>query len=139
MKALSDLTMVLRTWFTQLFTYATVVVPDMQDNPSRDLDVVALPLPPVNNYPFLRMPELPLMLQTLRRYPGRLSTQLVVASNPDAPVLPTSVQRLSSVYLLDDAQSKPSEIQHDIRRSMTHLDDSLPLVFQCLHKHRKCR
>jgi len=68
----------LRTWFTQLFTYATVVVPDMQDNPSRDLDVVALPLPPVNNNPFLRMPELPLMLQTLRRYPGRLNTQLGV-------------------------------------------------------------
>jgi len=68
----------LRTWFTQLFTYATVVVPDMQDNPSRDLDVVALPLPPVNNNPFLRMPELPLMLQTLRRYQGRLNTQLGV-------------------------------------------------------------
>jgi len=66
----------LRTWFTQLFTYATVVVPDMQDNPSRDLGVVALPLPPVNHNPFLRMPELPLMLQTLRRYRGRLITQL---------------------------------------------------------------
>jgi len=68
----------LRTWFTQLFTYATVVVPDMKENPSWDLDVVALPLPPVNNNPFLRMPELPLMLQTLRRYPGRLNTQLGV-------------------------------------------------------------
>jgi len=68
----------LRTWFTQLFTYATVVVPDMKENPSRDLDVVALLLPPVNNNPFLRMPELPLMLQTLRRYPGRLNTQLGV-------------------------------------------------------------
>jgi len=32
----------------------------------------------VNNNPFLRMPELPLMLQTLRRYPGRLNTQLGV-------------------------------------------------------------
>jgi len=64
----------LRTWFT----YATVVVPDMQNNPSRDLVVVALPLPPVNNNPFLRMLELPLMLQTLCRYPGRLNTQLGV-------------------------------------------------------------
>jgi len=35
-----------------------------------------LPLPPVDNNPFLRMPELPLMLQTLRKYRGRLNTQL---------------------------------------------------------------
>jgi len=66
----------LRTWFSQLFTYATVVVPEMKENPSNDLNVVALPLPPVNHNPFLRMPELPLMLQTLRRYRGRLNTQL---------------------------------------------------------------
>jgi len=68
----------LRTWFTQLFTYATVVVPNLKENASNDLDVVAQPLPPVNNNPFLRMPELPLMLQTLRRYRGRLNTQLGV-------------------------------------------------------------
>jgi len=28
----------LRTWFTQLFTYATVAIPNMGDNPSRDLE-----------------------------------------------------------------------------------------------------
>jgi integrase len=66
----------LRTWFTQLFTYATVAIPNMGENPSKDLDVVALPLPPVENNPFLRMPELPLMLQTLRKYRGRRTTQL---------------------------------------------------------------
>ncbi len=66
----------LRTWFTQLFTYASVVVPDMSDNPSKDLDVVAMPLPPVENNPFLRMSELPMMLQALRKYRGRLRTQL---------------------------------------------------------------
>ena len=66
----------LRTWFTQLFTYASVVVPDMGDNPSKDLDVVAMPLPPVENNPFLRMPELPTMLQTLRTYRGRPNTRL---------------------------------------------------------------
>src|SRR5690606_5983168 len=38
--------------------------------------VVALPLPPVENNPFLRMTELPMMLQTLRKYGGRLNTQL---------------------------------------------------------------
>ncbi|MFT8232297.1 tyrosine-type recombinase/integrase [Pseudomonas guariconensis] len=66
----------LRTWFTQLFTYASVVVPDMGDNPSKDLAVVAMPLPPVENNPFLRMPELPTMLQTLRTYRGRPNTRL---------------------------------------------------------------
>ncbi len=66
----------LRTWFSQLFTYASVVVPNMGDNPAKDLDVVAMPLPPVENNPFLRMPELPAMLQTLRKYSGRLNTQL---------------------------------------------------------------
>lgn len=66
----------LRTWFSQLFTYATVAIPNMGENPSKDLEVVALPLPPVEHNPFLRMPELPLMLQTLRKYRGRLNTQL---------------------------------------------------------------
>ncbi|HCE6398066.1 MULTISPECIES: tyrosine-type recombinase/integrase [Pseudomonas] len=66
----------LRTWFTQLFTYATVAIPNMSDNPSKDLDVVAIPLPPVEHNPFLRMHELPVMLQTLRKYRGRLNTQL---------------------------------------------------------------
>ncbi|EPO7712674.1 tyrosine-type recombinase/integrase, partial [Proteus mirabilis] len=50
----------------------------MGDNPSRDLEVVALPLPPVEHNPFLRMHELPVMLQTLRKYRGRLNTQLGV-------------------------------------------------------------
>ncbi|MFN9525666.1 MAG: tyrosine-type recombinase/integrase [Pseudomonadaceae bacterium] len=66
----------LRTWFTQLFTYASVVIPNMGENPSKDLDVVAIPLPPVEHNPFLRMHELPVMLQTLRKYRGRLNTQL---------------------------------------------------------------
>ncbi|CUJ60060.1 Putative prophage CPS-53 integrase [Achromobacter xylosoxidans] len=68
----------LRTWFEQLFTYACVVVPDLGENPSKDLDVVAMPMPPVENNPFLRMHELPAMLQTLRKYRGRLRTQLGV-------------------------------------------------------------
>ena len=66
----------LRTWFTQLFTYATVAVPNMVENPSKDLAVVAQPLPPIEHNPFLRMHELPMMLQTLRKYRGRLNTQL---------------------------------------------------------------
>jgi integrase len=35
-----------------------------------------MPLPPVNHHPFLRMAELPKLLQRLRTYRGRLRTQL---------------------------------------------------------------
>ena len=57
-----------RTWFNQMFRYALVVVPGLEQNPASDLDVVALPLPPVNHNPFLRMAELPKLLQRLRKY-----------------------------------------------------------------------
>ncbi|MHC9084871.1 tyrosine-type recombinase/integrase [Luteimonas sp. RIT-PG2_3] len=65
-----------RTWFRQLFEYAMVVVPGMEHNPARDLHVVAVPLPPVQHNPFLRMEELPSFLRTLRAYQGRQVTQL---------------------------------------------------------------
>ncbi len=61
-----------RTWFNQMFRYALVVVPGLEQNPASDLDVVAQPLPPVNHNPFLRMPELPKYLQRVRKYRGRL-------------------------------------------------------------------
>jgi len=67
-----------RSWFNQMFRYALVSVPGLEHNPASDLDVVALPQPPVRNNPFLRMPELPALLQTLRQYPGKLQTQLGV-------------------------------------------------------------
>ncbi|WP_219929582.1 tyrosine-type recombinase/integrase [Achromobacter pulmonis] len=67
-----------RTWFTQLFRYAKVVVPGMGENPATDLDAVAIPLPPADHNPFLRMIELPPMLQTLRKYRGRQQTQLAI-------------------------------------------------------------
>jgi len=53
-----------------------VIVPGLEQNPASDLDVVALPLPPVNHNPFLRMAELPKLLQRLRSYRGRRQTQL---------------------------------------------------------------
>lgn len=65
-----------RTWFNQMFRYALVILPDLEHNPASDLDVVAVPLPPVNHNPFLRIPDLPKMLQRLRKYRGRLQTQL---------------------------------------------------------------
>lgn len=68
----------LRTWFEQLFRYAKVAVPGLKENPALDLDAVAIPLPPVNHNPFLRMSELPAFLQILRKYGGKLNTQLGV-------------------------------------------------------------
>jgi integrase len=65
-----------RRWFNQLFRYALVVVPGLEQNPASDFDVVALPLPPVNHNPFLRMAELPKLLQRLRSYRGRRQAQL---------------------------------------------------------------
>ncbi|MGD9730097.1 MAG: tyrosine-type recombinase/integrase, partial [Nitrospiraceae bacterium] len=65
-----------RAWFNQMFRYALIVVPGLEQNPASDLDVVAVPLPPVNHNPFLRMAELPKLLQRLRKYRGRLRTQL---------------------------------------------------------------
>jgi len=65
-----------RTWFKQLFDYAMVVIPAMETSPATDLHVVAVPLPPVEHNPFLRMTELPEFLQTLRKYSGMLKTQL---------------------------------------------------------------
>ena len=65
-----------RTWFNQLFRYALVIVPGLEQNPASDLDVVAMPQPPVRHNPFLRMPELPAFLKFLRKYPGKLKTQL---------------------------------------------------------------
>ncbi|MFC4729433.1 tyrosine-type recombinase/integrase [Coralloluteibacterium thermophilus] len=67
-----------RTWLNQLFRYALVIVPGLERNPASDLDVVAMPAPPVRHNPFLRMPELPEFLQLLRKYPGRLQTQVGV-------------------------------------------------------------
>lgn len=65
-----------RTWFNQLCRYALVIVPGLEQNPASDLDVVAVPLPPVNHNPFLRMADLPKLLQRLRKYRGRPQTQL---------------------------------------------------------------
>ncbi len=65
-----------RTWLRQLFRFAMVKVAGLESNPASDLDVVAVPKPPVVNNPFLRLPELPNLLNKLRSYRGRITTQL---------------------------------------------------------------
>lgn len=66
-----------RTWFNQLFRYATVEK-GLLTNPSADLDIVALPKPPVTNNPYLLMEEIPLFLQKLRGYGDSAATILGV-------------------------------------------------------------
>ncbi|VVO04888.1 Prophage integrase IntS [Pseudomonas fluorescens] len=63
-----------RTWFNQLFRYAIVEV-GLEVNPAADLDIVAMPQPPVTHNPFLRMEELPAFLNKLRHSGGDTNTQ----------------------------------------------------------------
>lgn len=65
-----------RTWLNQLFRYALVRVAGLDYNPAADLDVVAMPKPPVEHNPFLRMEELPQLLSKLRGYHGGQQTLL---------------------------------------------------------------
>jgi integrase len=67
-----------RTWLKQLFDYAMVVAPSMTTSPATNLHIVAIPQPPVEHNPFLRMAELPEFLQTLRKHRGQLTTQLAI-------------------------------------------------------------
>lgn len=65
-----------RTWLNQLFRYALVRIAGLEHNPAADLDVVAMPKPPVEHNPFLRMAELPPLLGKLRTYHGGQQTLL---------------------------------------------------------------
>jgi integrase len=60
----------LRGWFNQLFRFALVKAPGLEYNPATDLDIVAVPRPPVRHHPFLHMHELLELLRDLREYPG---------------------------------------------------------------------
>ncbi|WP_414157472.1 tyrosine-type recombinase/integrase [Pseudomonas sp. BNK-15] len=65
-----------RTWLNQLFRYALVRIAGLEHNPAADLDVVAVPKPPVEHNPYLRMEELPHLLGKLRAFRGSQQTQL---------------------------------------------------------------
>jgi integrase len=65
-----------RTWLNQMYRFALVKVEGLDINTASDLDVVAVPQPPVVHNPFLLLPELPELLQKVRRYRGAITTQL---------------------------------------------------------------
>jgi integrase len=58
-----------------MYRFALVKVPGLETNPASDLDVVALPQPPVRHNPFLRLAELPALLKAVREYPGQTPTR----------------------------------------------------------------
>ena len=64
-----------RTWFNQLFRFAMVEL-NLPENPAADLDIVAMPQPPVRHNPFLRMHQIPAFLRALRDYGGEEKTRL---------------------------------------------------------------
>ncbi len=59
-----------------MFRYALVKIEGLEHNPASDLDVVALPKPPVTHNPFLRMDELPALMAALLNYGGASQTRL---------------------------------------------------------------
>ncbi|AMN48012.1 hypothetical protein ACG33_13070 [Steroidobacter denitrificans] len=65
-----------RLWLRQLFRFAMVKFPGLECNPASDLDAVALPRMPVAHNPFLRVEELPLLLQGSRGYRGHQQIRL---------------------------------------------------------------
>jgi len=65
-----------RSWLKQLFRFAMVKIPGLDKNPAQDLTVAALPKPPVAHNPFLRVEDLPDLLQALRSYQGCLEVQM---------------------------------------------------------------
>lgn len=46
-----------------------MIVPGLSQKPAFDLDIIALPQPPVRHNPFLRMPELPAMFRNYASIP----------------------------------------------------------------------
>jgi integrase len=65
-----------RGFLNRIYRFALVKVPGLETNQASDLDVVAIPRNPVRHHPFLRLNELPALLQALRTYSGERQTQL---------------------------------------------------------------
>jgi integrase len=64
-----------RGYLNQIYRYALVKVPGVEINHAADLDVVAIPRPPARHHPFLRLAELPRLLQAIEDYEGAYQTR----------------------------------------------------------------
>jgi integrase len=65
-----------RGYLNQMYRFALVKVPGLEINYASDLDVVAIPRPPARHHPFLRMDELPGLLQAIEKYEGAYQTRM---------------------------------------------------------------
>lgn len=106
-----------RTWLNQMFEYAVVKVPGLEQNPAASLHVIAMPQPPVRNNPFLRMFGLPAFLRRLHQYGGRPQTVLGVR------LLPLTGVRTGELRL-----ATPDQF---------HLDDGLRIIQPEVVKQRR--
>lgn len=123
-----------RTWFNQLFRFALVKISGLTVNPASDLDVVALPKPPVANNPFLRLTQLPHFLHKLRAYGGATTTQLGIRLLLLAGVR-TGELRLAKPDQFDLERGLwiiPSEVvkqlQNDMRKQRKRAQDIPPYI-----------
>lgn len=67
-----------RSWLKQLFRFALVKISGLERNPAHDLTVAAIPKPPVAHNPFLRIEDLPDLLQALHHYRGSQEVQMAL-------------------------------------------------------------
>jgi integrase len=65
-----------RGHLNQIYRYALVTVPGLETNYASDLDVVAVPRPPVRHHPYLHLHALPGFLHALQEYNGAHQTRL---------------------------------------------------------------
>ncbi len=95
-----------RTWFNQMFRYGLVIVPGLEQNPASDLDVVALPLPPVNHNPFLHQHA----VREALRYQGQLAVEHALGVVP---------------ALLGPEEVHPDALDHDTQeqRAAQHAEE----------------
>ena len=66
-----------RGWLNEMFRHA-LGEGLIDSNPASDLDVIALPTPPIKNNPYLKMAELPEFLAKLSNYHGYRQTMLEI-------------------------------------------------------------
>jgi integrase len=121
-----------RTWFNQMFRYALVMVPGLERNPASDLDVVALPKPPVNDNPFLRLDELPEMLQILQHYPQltQLGIRMLLLTGVRTGELryatPDQFHLEQGLWIIPPQVVK--QLQVEMRKRRKHADEIAPYI-----------
>ena len=122
-----------RGWLSQVFRYALVKVPGLEYNPAADLNVVAVPQRPTRHHPFLRMGELPELLQALRTYDNepirralRLSLLTGVRSGELRKATPEQFDLERGLWLIPPENVK--QLQRKMRKAGQRPQDFPPYI-----------